>query len=134
VEYTPEEQLLLVANRLRELHRFEFLVRTATREGDMTGRLRQMSIANLDRNQFPDYALVAEVERRLMARDGVPVQALLAEITARLKRPEPAPKPGSGAATMKGYAHPLPTSPQPSSPEAHHTTEDEDDETLREKA
>lgn len=125
VEYSPDEQFLLAANAFGSLRRFQFLVRTAVREGDLPGRLRRMSIEHVDRNQFPDYRLVAEVERRLMARQGVPVEAVLAEISTRLKRHEPAKKQVAAGATMKEDAHAVPL---------YTPVEEDEEEILREEA
>lgn len=82
-EFTPEEQYILVADRIRSLPKFQFLLRPAEGEGSLTGRLRRMSIARLDAGLYPDEEVVAEVKRRLRQRDGVPVATLLAAIEQR---------------------------------------------------
>ena len=132
VEFTPEEQLLLVANRFRRLRRFEWLARVATGEGMITGDLRPLSIANLDRGLYPDQALVDEVGRRLMQRDGQPVGEILTAITRRLRSslytPSGSPNPVQAAepvATMDEYAHAVPL------PTPH---EENDEEALRDEA
>jgi hypothetical protein len=83
VEFTADEQFLLVADRIRSLPKFHFLVRPASGEGNLTGPLRLVSMARLDAGLYPDEALVAEVRRRLRQRDGAPIALLLAEIEQR---------------------------------------------------
>lgn len=85
VEFTPEEQLILQSYRYQDLRKFEFLVRLPRGEGDLSGGIRQMSIAGLDPGQFPDEGLVAEARARLAVRDGHPIPSILAEIERRLQ-------------------------------------------------
>lgn len=132
VEFSSEEQLLLVANRFRALRRFAFLVRIARGEGMITGELRPMSIGNLDRNLYPDQGMVDEVSTHLMRRSGRPAAAILAEIDSRLPSvglpPATPTRPQNlreEVATMKEYAHHLPEPAQ---------GDEDDDETLREEA
>ena len=132
VEFTPEEQVLLAANKFRALRRFRFLVRIAHGEGMIAGDLRPMSIANIDRNLYPNQALVNEVSTRLMKRSGRPVEEILGEIDRRLRPvvlPQATTAPRQAlreeVATMKDYAHDLPAPARES---------DDDDEYLREEA
>lgn len=87
VEFTPEEQMIMGSERFMDLGRFQFLVRPAPGEGDVTGRLRAVSIANFDRGLYPDEALVGEARRLLAKRAGRPVDEVLEEIEARTDSP-----------------------------------------------
>jgi hypothetical protein len=125
VEYSTDEQFLLVADSFRSLGRFRFLVRIARGEGDTRGDLRRMSIARLDAGDFPDHRLVAEVERRLLHRDGHLRHEILDDIRARRKPPGAQPTKTPPLAKMKKrYANYLPVQNQ----------EGDDDDILREKA
>ena len=53
IEFTPEEQTLVNSYGFMDLGRFQFLVRTPQREGDLRGMLRRMSIARLDPGLYP---------------------------------------------------------------------------------
>lgn len=79
-EFTPEEQLLMLVNRLQSLGRFRFMTKTAAGEGDLRGTLKKVSIERLDRNQFPNEYILAPIRRQLAKRDGVPLESLLTEI------------------------------------------------------
>jgi hypothetical protein len=80
VEFTPEEQLLLTSQRFADLRRFEFLVRAAPQEGDLTGRLRRISLSNLDAGFYPHEALVTQARRGLVKNSGHPIEQLLEEV------------------------------------------------------
>jgi hypothetical protein len=82
-EYTADEQFLISADAIRQLPKFQFLVRPALDEGNLTGALKRVSLERLDRGLYPDDATVAEVRRRLRKRDGVSVATLLDAIAAR---------------------------------------------------
>lgn len=84
VEFTAEEQRVLQGYQFRDLKRFCFLVRPAMTEGDLTGPMVEISIENLDRNQYPNEALTAKARAQLMKRDGRVVQDLLDNIDHRL--------------------------------------------------
>jgi hypothetical protein len=93
IEFTPEEQLLMLVNRLQSLGRFRFMTKTAVGEGDLRGTLKRITIERLDRNQFPNEHILAPIRRQLAKRDGVPVEKLLAEIPANdIRRTSPIPK------------------------------------------
>jgi hypothetical protein len=83
VEYTSDEQFLILADHLKQLQRFEFMLRTATAEGNISHKVREVSIANDDRDQYPDEAYLAYVRSYLRYEKGVPVQELLDEIAQR---------------------------------------------------
>lgn len=82
VEFTPEEQILLAAERFR-LPKFQFLMRPATAEGTLSDRLYKLSIENLDRGQYPHAGQVAQVLAWLRQKCGIPLETLLAEIRGR---------------------------------------------------
>ena len=84
VEFTPEEQQLLSSYDYLDLPKFEFLVRMPRSEGDMSGDIRRVSIATLDRGHFPDEELVAKARAVLARRDGLEQEAVLAELNARV--------------------------------------------------
>lgn len=122
VEYSPEEQLLLLAEKFR-LRRFEFLVRPASGEGMISNKLYRMSIARLDAGQYPDAEAVQEVLAHLRRKDGIPIEVLLAEIHGRRKS-GPESGPGRTATLKHAYPVPLPTREE----------DDDDPEILREQA
>lgn len=93
VEFAVDEQIILAAQQLQRLPNFRFLVRPAKSEGNLTGRLRHMSIANVDRNQYPDERQIAPVRRMLAQRDGIPLATLLAELQNPVGDEETPPKP-----------------------------------------
>lgn len=77
----------MVSQRFADLGRFEFLVRPASGEGDLTGRLRRISIANIDAGFYPHEAVVAQARQGLVKESGEPVERLLAEIEGRREPP-----------------------------------------------
>jgi len=81
-EYTPEEQLLMATEQFR-LPRFQFLVRPALGEGQISPHIHRISIERMDVGQYPDAETINQVLTVLRARDGIPMQALLDEIRAR---------------------------------------------------
>ncbi|CAN5820214.1 hypothetical protein BH24BAC1_BH24BAC1_38520 [soil metagenome] len=130
IEFTPEEQLLFLVNKLQSLGRCRFLTKTATGEGDLRGALKKLSIERLDQNQYPNEHILAPLRRQLAQRDGVPVETLLAEIRANYSggTGQKAPKKRlEGSATMEvspvpqptkqhDSADPLPVAPEPATP------------------
>lgn len=85
-EFTPDEQQIMGASRFQRLGRFRFLVRPALSEGNITGKLKAVSIANLDYNQYPDAQVLTDVRSFLRQKWGIPMETLLAEIRARRAR------------------------------------------------
>jgi hypothetical protein len=77
VEFTQDEQYSLAAAKFQQLGKFQFLVRPAVGEGDVTGKLKRISLANLDRNQYPDEGELAPVRAYLRQKGGVPLTRLL---------------------------------------------------------
>jgi hypothetical protein len=86
IEFSPEEQLLMLVNKLQRLGRFRFMTTTAIGEGDLSGTLKKISIEQLNQNQYPNEAMLAPLRRQLAQRDGVAVETLLAEIRANQPR------------------------------------------------
>jgi hypothetical protein len=91
-EFMPlEEQRELFAQRIKQLGRFQFLLRPALAEGDIGSAVLPLSIRDVDRDkktgayQFPDPTLIARVRRALAAQSGIPVQTLLQEQENRLR-------------------------------------------------
>lgn len=87
VEFSRDEQLYLASRLFLELPAFHFVAAVAPREGRLPTTLAPFSIARVDAGQYVDEALVAEARRRLMQRDGRPVDEVLAEIAARQATP-----------------------------------------------
>lgn len=112
VEYTPEEQFLLAADQLRNLPKFTFLTKPASGEGDFTGQVRRISIANFDRGRYPDAVALASLRLLLRQAYGVPVPELVAEMNkgrqgTMAKRPGAKKQQHTRAilSTAKGAAH-----------------------------
>jgi hypothetical protein len=99
VEFTIDEQDRLLADQFQALGRFQFLMRRAQGEGDLTGKLTPISIAALDAGQYPSTTLLADLYPELRRRSGVPMADLLAAIehaqpaAPTTAAPAPAPKP-----------------------------------------
>lgn len=117
IEFTPEEQLLDWVNKILDLDRFQFLVQIATGEGGKRGPIRKITIQNLDKNQYPNEAILAPLRQTLAKRDGVPLEKLLAEIQANHIEVTPEKKQKSPRqktkelVTMEGNHDPRPTQP-----------------------
>jgi hypothetical protein len=83
IEFSPEEQILMVADTIRRLGPGRFLSHIAVAEGDVGGDVRSISIANIDRGEYPQERILAPLRHRLAERDGLAVATVLAEIQAR---------------------------------------------------
>jgi hypothetical protein len=83
VEFSLEEQDRMAEDKFRQLPGNEFFVRPALAEGDLSGRLKRISLANLDRGQYPDEAELAPLRRQKAQRDGYRREVLLEEIEKR---------------------------------------------------
>ena len=83
VEFKADEQFLLDSYNFTNLGRFQFLVRPAHKEGEVGRSLRQISIAGLDQDLFPNEELVTQARKLLMKRSGKPVGEVLVEIENR---------------------------------------------------
>ena len=81
-EFTPDEQVRLAADTLRGLPKFTFLIRNATEEGNLSTRVQRVSIANVDRNQYPDPHQVNEIRSYLRVKSGISVD----EVTSLIEQ------------------------------------------------
>lgn len=85
VEFTLEEQIRLAAEQFMRRRRFEFFANLATSEGNIAGKITKLSIAGMDRGQYPDMAQVDQVRALLRQKCGIPIETLLEEIQGSLK-------------------------------------------------
>src|SRR5918999_2154940 len=90
-EFMPlEEQQEIAARRIAEQGLFEFLLRPAIREGEVSQSVIPITIANLDRDadtgeyQFPNYERVSLLRGALAAQSGIPAASILKELDASL--------------------------------------------------
>lgn len=79
-EFTLDEQLQMAAASFQRLGKFQFFVRAALSEGQIGSQLKKISIANFDRNQYPDEGENVRIRSYLRQRYGVPLDILLAKI------------------------------------------------------
>jgi len=86
IEYTPQEQLLMWINKILDLDRFQFFAQIATGEGGKKGSVKKITLANLDKEQYPQEELLAPLRSALAKRDGIS----LAEILQTLYQRRPA--------------------------------------------
>jgi hypothetical protein len=86
VELTVQEQEYLAANVFKLLKPFEFLVRLAQREGDITGKIIPISLANVDKDMWINEPLVNQLRQHLSQRVGLAVSACLKAVNERQKR------------------------------------------------
>ena len=91
-EFMPlEEQRELLAQQVKKLGLFQFLLRPALGEGSIGSEVLTLSIHNVDRDRltgqlaFPDQQVLARIRAILAARSGKPQPALLAEQEERLR-------------------------------------------------
>jgi hypothetical protein len=90
-EFMPlEEQQERFAQTITEQGLFEFLLRPALQEGEVSHAVIPISIANLDRDedtgeyQFPNAERVARLRHALEAQSGIPAAAILNELASCL--------------------------------------------------
>jgi hypothetical protein len=90
-EFMPlPEQTELFAQRMMKLKQFQFLLRPATSEGEITTDVYPISIRTVDQDpetgtlQFPHQELIEQLRHTLAAKSGTPVQKLITEQEARL--------------------------------------------------
>lgn len=104
IEFTPDEQSLAWVNQILDLDRFQFLSQIATGEGGKKGQVKKITIANLDKGQYPQEAILAPLRQALAKRDGIPIAKLLETLQYQRKKNEPQnPKhPAKKTATLKG--------------------------------
>ena len=76
VYWSSQEQQLLAARRFRNMQPFNFLVKASSGEGNATGALVPLSIANIDKGIWVDETAVGALKRELMAQNGIPIERL----------------------------------------------------------
>jgi len=91
--YLPlEEQTELYANRIRQLKQYQFLVRPAASEGEISTDVFPITFRSVTHDpvtgepQFPDRELIQELRAILAAKSGRPVAELIKEQEAQLAR------------------------------------------------
>jgi hypothetical protein len=100
IDYEPEflpleEQTELFAQQIRQLGRFQFLLRPAIAEGHIGSAVLPLTIRDLDRDketgeyQFPESDLMVRVQAALAKQSGIPLKRLLAEQEHRLPQALP---------------------------------------------
>jgi hypothetical protein len=92
-EFMPlEEQTELFANRIRKLKQYQFLVRPAVSEGEISTTVLPITISAVTKDpvtgkqHFPERDYIAEIRAVLAAKAGKPVKQLLEEQEASLAR------------------------------------------------
>ena len=78
VYWSIQEQELLASQRFLDLQPFHFLVKASTGEGNATGPLVPLSIANIDAGIWVNEPVVARLREHLADQSGQPVHTLLA--------------------------------------------------------
>jgi hypothetical protein len=85
-----EEQQELYAQQIKQLRLFEFLLRPAEREGQVSQPVIPITIANFVRDKatgeylFPEREVVAQLRPLLVAKSGIPIATIWKEQEARL--------------------------------------------------
>jgi hypothetical protein len=92
-EFLPlDEQTEVFATRIRKLKQYQFLVRPAVSEGEVSTNVLPIDISTVTADpvtgtqQFPDQELMAELKSRLAAAAGRPIGELLQEQETSLAR------------------------------------------------
>jgi len=85
IEFTAEEQAILNSAMFRKLQALHFLIRPASGEGTITGKLTRVSIEHVDRDIWVDDKLVDQARQLLSQRCGVSIQEQLGAIEKRLQ-------------------------------------------------
>jgi hypothetical protein len=95
-EFMPlEEQTELFAQRIKNLGRFQFLLRPAVAEGHIGSAVVPLSIRHEDidkatgKYQFPDSDLIHRLRAALAKQSGIPIARLLAEQESRVPQALP---------------------------------------------
>lgn len=97
IEYAVDEQYLLESYAYLSQAPFHFVVKTAQGEGNTTGAVQHMSVADLDRGVWVNESGVNQIKDVLRQQAGVPIETVYTEINARLQHPFPP------VATMRTY-------------------------------
>jgi len=88
VDYTTEEfkldeQIAMHSWKFINQNRFQFLIKPASGEGCVVGKLRPVSIENFDRGLYPDQSQLQEIMAWLSEKNGLSVDKIIHEIQAR---------------------------------------------------
>jgi hypothetical protein len=83
IEWAVAEQQLVAAQLFTRLRPFHFLVKPAVAEGNVTGHLVPMSIANFEPGVWVDESQVRMLREQLRIQGGHPLAALLEQVAAR---------------------------------------------------
>jgi hypothetical protein len=78
--FTKDEQIAKNSWIFRKLEKFHFLIGQSKREGELPTSLNEISIENLDPNQYQERAMTDPIRASLARRDGQKVRVLLEEI------------------------------------------------------
>ena len=84
---TIAEQQVLAARHFLSLKPFHFLVKPALGEGNSTGSLMPMSIANIEQGIWVDETAVSELRAKLAARSGRPIAVLVQSLSSPTNYP-----------------------------------------------
>ena len=87
IEWTIAEQQVLAARHFLSLKPFHFLVKPALGEGNSTGSLMPMSIANIEQGIWVDETAVSELRAKLAARSGRPIAVLVQSLSSPTNYP-----------------------------------------------
>jgi hypothetical protein len=79
-----EEQQELFAQRLTRLGLMQFMCRPATSEGEVSREVIPITIAEIDRDEYPDQQQISEVRADLAALSGMPIETIRQEQESRL--------------------------------------------------
>lgn len=82
-EFSLEEQIAMHSRKFFDQERFHFLIKTASGEGSVVGKLRPVTIENFDRGLYPDQSLLNETMAWLLEKNGLSIDKVLEEIRAR---------------------------------------------------
>lgn len=84
VDFSIDEQLEINLRRFLSVPKFHFWVGIAPREGQMPTHLNRISIADLDRDEYPDGQQVRALQEWLMRRHGQEIAGIEQQIQSRL--------------------------------------------------
>ncbi len=84
-----QEQVHVIAQRLRGLARFTFLMRLALEEGTVADTFQQVSLREVDKDMWVKPEVVEKVKTILQKRSALPVGPILADIASRIPQSIP---------------------------------------------
>jgi hypothetical protein len=119
-QYMPLDlQREQLANRIRNLRRFQFLLRPGVNEGEIGTAVYPVSIKTVDPGQFPDREVLEPLYPILAAGSGTWVDDLIKEREARLTPHQPQETPRRQGAPRRRSPEPPreETAPEPQDPE-----------------